>query len=78
MDATRKPTERMIGALRRFKIPDSEIDSMNFDQARVKLDELISKARAKSEKKPTAPPSTPSSPERVPLRTRTRMTRRKW
>ena len=63
MDATRKPTERMIEALKRFKIPDSEIDSMNFDQARVKLDELISKARAKSAKKPTFAPSIPPSPE---------------
>jgi hypothetical protein len=63
MDATRKPTERMIGALKRFKIPDSEIDSMNFDQARVKLDELISKARAR---KPNASPSGTSSPENSP------------
>jgi hypothetical protein len=58
MDATRKPTERMIGALKRFKIPDSEIDSMDFDQARVKLDELISKARAR--KPNTSPENSPA------------------
>ncbi|MDG6934282.1 MAG: hypothetical protein JRN68_06250 [Nitrososphaerota archaeon] len=66
MDATRKPTGRMIGALKHFKIPDSEIDNMNFDQARAKLDELTSKARARCARKPNASPSNPSSPENGP------------
>ena len=53
----------MIGAHNSSKIPDSEIDSMNFDAARVKLDELISKARAKSAGKSNASPANTSSPE---------------
>ncbi len=66
MDATRKPTERMQNALRRFGVADSEINSMSFNEARDRLDELISKARARSAKKPNGSPSNPSSPENAP------------
>ena len=48
----------MVGALRRFKVPETEIDQMSFSEASKKLDELIKGARAKQQESQQQPPQT--------------------
>ena len=58
---TNRPTEKMVGALRRFKIPEAEIDRMSFSDASKKLDELIKGARAKQQE--SLPQQTQTEPQ---------------